>query len=111
MAPPHLTTGSVFPGEPVRKVGRTTGRTDGKVTGVKVQAGPISYEGLGPCWFKEVIEIEGSVGQDFCDTGDSGSVVIDSSDHVIGLLFATNHKQSYCCPIESALRALDVAML
>jgi hypothetical protein len=75
------------PDETVEKVGRTTGRTVGRVTAVEVDAVAVGY-GEAVYRFDDQIEIEGRPGA-FSVGGDSGSVIWRSRDRApIGLLFA-----------------------
>ena len=90
----------------VRKSGRTTGVTAGKVVdeNADVQIGGYP-EGVRE--FRNQILIENGV---VSSRGDSGSVWIDSSNRVIGLNFAgsDDDKQAIANPISSVLAALDI---
>jgi len=58
----------------------------------------------GLCWFRRSLTIEGIDGTQFSDKGDSGSaIVLEATNHVVGLLYAGNGKQTYACPIQSVL--------
>jgi len=91
----------------VHKVGRTTGLTYGEVKQVGVVVGPVGY-GIGGCWFRQSIIIEGVNGTTFSDHGDSGSAIVrDSDGMVLGLLYAGNGTQTYACPIGSVMSRLN----
>jgi S1-C subfamily serine protease len=96
-------------GDKVFKVGRTTGLTHGTVTAVHSVVGPIDYD-PGPCWFKDQIEIVGDDGILFSDHGDSGSAIVSTTGEVVGLLYAGNGTQTYACPIQAVLAALNCAL-
>ncbi|WP_257152064.1 S1 family peptidase [Bacillus wiedmannii] len=76
-------------GTVVRKQGRTTELTYGTVTGlgrtVSIDYGP----GIGVVTLKNQITIEPDTTKNprFSDSGDSGSVIVDEQNRVIGLLF------------------------
>jgi hypothetical protein len=91
------------------KVGRTTGLTHGSITAVGVVTGPIPYD-PGPCWFQGQFEIEGENGTLFSDHGDSGSAIVSTTGEVIGLLYAGNGTQTYACPIQAVLTALNCTL-
>jgi len=79
-------TGTATLGEPVFKVGRTTGLTRGHVDRVNVLYS-VPYE-HGDCWFEDLFSVVTSDGSDFADGGDSGSAVLRPDGTVLGLLFA-----------------------
>lgn len=97
-------------GMTVFKVGRTTGLTRGTITAVATVVGPIGYD-PGPCWFRGQIEVVGDGGGLFSDHGDSGSAIVGTTGEVVGLLYAGNGTQSYACPIETVLTALNCTLL
>jgi len=83
----------------VKKAGRTTGFTEGRVTGIHAQHGPIGYNAVNPntgqlisaeAFFSDVFVIEGTdPGRPFSWFGDSGSVIRAQDDgRGVGLLFA-----------------------
>ena len=90
----------------VRKSGRTSGLTEGYVTflGAYVQ---VSYGSLGTLYFDDQIGIE-SANPPFSQPGDSGSVIIDDSDKVVGLLFAGSHTFTLANPIQTVFKRLDL---
>lgn len=109
--------GSVYrlpPKARVRKAGRTTGQTTGRVTAFDVDNVRVGYD-MGVIRFDEQIEIEGTGKSAFSDSGDSGSMIVDDREQAIGLLFAggttggSNGKGlTYANPIGTVLDALDV---
>jgi hypothetical protein len=106
VAPPTGTAVAAI-GDDVYKVGRTTGLTFGVVTSVSAVVGPILYA-PGLCWFQHSIAIEGKNGTMFSDHGDSGSAIIkQSTGQVIGLLYAGNGTDTFACPINDVLQALN----
>jgi hypothetical protein len=110
LSPPyHDQQAYLFGDEPVFKIGRSSGFTEGIARGIKGIMGPIPYDGVGECWFEDVIEIESVDDEPFCVDGDSGAVVFDGSGRSVGLLFATNGKQAYCCSIQSVVGELNVS--
>jgi hypothetical protein len=102
--------------EPVRKIGRTTAITDGRVTAVEVDQVPIGYE-IGTLVFDDQIEIEG-VDAPFSAGGDSGSLIYEPGSHGgVGLLFAGSetggpggHGLTYANPLPAVLEALGATL-
>lgn len=102
-------------GDVVYKVGRTTGRTVGKVTALAI---PLIIQG--GTTVHNNIEIQGTAMQTadncggalrFSDEGDSGSAVIDSNRKLVGLLHGGdpgNPVMSHACHIQPVLDALGV---
>lgn len=98
-------------GDKVHKVGRTTGLQFGEVKQVGVVVGPVGY-GIGECWFRQSIVVEGVAGTTFSDHGDSGSAIVRTSDGmVVGLLYAGNGSQTYACPINAVLSAFSCRLV
>jgi hypothetical protein len=94
----------------VRKRGRTTGLTYGKVTSVDASV-TIDYgDGLGSHTLKNQIRVEPDTSKSaqFSDHGDSGSVVVDANNKVVGLLFGGSSAATYANPIQSVLEELNV---
>lgn len=94
----------------VRKRGRTTGLTFGKVDSIDASV-TINYgDGLGNHTLKNQIRIVPDTAQSaqFSDHGDSGSVVVDGADKVIGLLFGGSSVATYANPIQFVLDELNV---
>ncbi len=104
-------------GASVRKVGRTTGVTLGKVTAIEMDNLVIGYD-LGDLRFDQQIEIEGSGTETFSAGGDSGSLIVDDEGRAVALLFAggdqggSNGKGlTYANPLRPVLDALKVDLL
>ncbi len=74
-------------GDRVRKVGRTTGVTEGVVTAIEVDRLVVDFE-IGLLRFDGQIEIEGTGSEAFSAGGDSGSLIVDEHGFACGLLFA-----------------------
>jgi hypothetical protein len=100
-------------GMAVRKRGRTTGLTYGTVTSVD-QSVSINYgDGLGTHTLKNQIrlEVDTAHGAVMSDHGDSGSVVVDADNNIVGLLYGgvdPGHTVSFANPIQSVLDELNV---
>jgi hypothetical protein len=94
----------------VRKRGRTTGLTYGKVNSIDASVSIPYGDGLGTHTLKNQIRIEPDTAQSaqFSDHGDSGSVVVDGNNNVIGLLFGGSPSATYANPIQYVLDELDV---
>jgi hypothetical protein len=104
-------------GEVVRKIGRTTGVTRGRVTAIEMDNVLINYD-LGTLRFDQQIEIEGADNTAFSAGGDSGALVIDESGRAVALLFAggdqggTNGQGlTYANPLRPVLEALKVELM
>jgi hypothetical protein len=76
-------------GEPVRKFGRTTGYTEGRIISTMVDIW-IQYDRTGQAaFFQNQVLVEPSARfAKFVAKGDSGSLVVDEKQHAIGLIFA-----------------------
>ena len=103
-------------GDPVSKVGRTTGIRRGRVTAVELDGVTVTYD-LGVVTFDNQVEIEGAGAQAFSDAGDSGSLIVDEEGYAAALLFAggdhggSNGKGlTYGNPIHAVLSALKVEL-
>lgn len=99
----------------VRKLGRTTVKTDGRVTAFELDDVVVQFN-TGLLRFDNLVEIEGA-GDDtpFSLKGDSGSLIVDADRRAVGLLFAggdqggTNGKGlTYANPLRTVLDALKV---
>jgi hypothetical protein len=104
-------------GAVVRKVGRTTGETSGRVTAFELDNVVVAYD-IGNLRFDDQIEIEGAGIDAFSDGGDSGSLIVDEALNAIALLFAggdsggTNGMGlTYGNPIHAVLDSLGVDLL
>jgi hypothetical protein len=101
----------------VSKVGRTSGRTFGRVTAFAMDNVDVDYS-FGPLRFNGQIEIEPLDTTPFSRPGDSGSLVFTHDLHPLGLTFACSAAGgrlgcglTYANPIGSVLRALGVTLL
>lgn len=94
----------------VRKRGRTTGLTYGKVNSIDASVSIPYGDGLGTHTLKNQIRItpDTSKSTQFSDHGDSGSVVVDDNNNVIALLFGGSSAATYANPIQFALDELNV---
>jgi hypothetical protein len=79
----------IEPGEAVRKFGRTTGYTEGSVISVHLDIW-IRYDRTGKsAFFHDQILLEPAAKfAPFVSKGDSGSLVVDSGQRAVGLIFA-----------------------
>jgi hypothetical protein len=100
----------------VRKLGRTTGATSGRVTAFELDDVVIGYD-LGDLRFNGQIEIAGSRAP-FSRGGDSGSLILTPDLEAFGLLFAGSdtggpggHGLTYANPIGQVLSELKVRVL
>lgn len=102
----------------VEKLGRTTGRTRGRITAFEIDNLMVSYD-MGLLRFDNQIEVE-TVGSDpFSLGGDSGSLVYAAESALaFGLLFAGSDQGgadglglTYLNPLSAVLSALDVRLL
>ncbi len=91
----------------VRKSGRTTGVTQGRVTILRAYI-QVNYGSLGMLTFDDQIIIEPGA---FSRGGDSGSLIVDDSNRAIGLLFAGSELYTLASPIEYVYDRLRVAVI
>ena len=89
-------------GSVVKKFGRTTGLTYGKVEAVDAS---IEVEGFGTCPFTDQIIIQ----QPFVLGGDSGSLLVDEANRAVGLVFAASDKVAIANRITNVVDAFNVA--
>lgn len=112
----------------VKKVGRTTGLTFGKIESLIVGAFPLDYDiptfhsaiesvrFRGRVYYEPVYLIRGSQGV-FSDRGDSGALVVtddgDGNEKALGLIFAgdASDNLSYMLPIGPILEHLNVTLV
>ena len=88
----------------VKKYGRTTGLTTGVVTGVSVTVRVQYTDGVAT--FVDQLQIRGDKGA-FSKAGDSGSLIVRSSDNrPVGLLFAGGQTSTFANTIQNALSAV-----
>jgi hypothetical protein len=86
----YVRTNELELGEAVRKFGRTTGYTEGRVASICLDIW-IRYDRTGQsAFFQDQILLEPSRPQceTFVSKGDSGSLVVDAEQNAIGLIFA-----------------------
>jgi hypothetical protein len=97
----------------VHKVGRTTSKTQGRVTAFELDNLFVRYD-MGELEFSGQVEVEGE-GEPFGLGGDSGSLIVDESRRAAALLFAVapaiGDGVAYGSPIDAVLRALNVRFL
>ena len=94
-------TGPLELGQKVRKCGRTTGLTAGRVRRVAITA-RIHY-GCGVLVFSGLAETAG-----MSAPGDSGSLLVDDVNRAVGLLFAGSPVLTLFCPIEAVVKGLEL---
>lgn len=85
----------------VKKSGRTTGLTYGRVRAVHTVV-DVDYDGR-ILKFKDQIMVTA-----FDKGGDSGSLVLDEHKHAVGLLFAGSSAFTFLNPIDAVLESLDI---
>src|SRR2546428_594819 len=85
----------------VRKSGRTSGITEGRVTALDATV-EVDYGGQTAVFREQVVSDLLSKG------GDSGSLVVDESGHAVGLLFAGGATTTLINPIAAIAHFLDV---
>jgi hypothetical protein len=102
-------------GMEVDKLGRTTGKTHGRVTVFELDNLIVRF-GIGDLEFHGQVEIEGD-GAPFADGGDSGSLIVDGSRRAVALLFAVSQiggsagqGVTYANPFDVVLRELKVGL-
>ena len=102
----------------VVKVGRTTGRTEGRVTAFEVDGVTVEFS-TGVLRFDDQVEVEGGPGGPFSQGGDSGSLIVAPAERrAVGLLFAGSDQGgpggfgvTYANPVGTVLERLGVAGL
>lgn len=101
----------------VAKVGRTTGKTRGRITAFELDNLVVSYD-IGNLRFDNQIEIEGSGDRSFSDGGDSGSVIVNPDGKAVALLFAGSEEGgrngkglTYATPLHAVLSTLGVTLV
>jgi hypothetical protein len=99
-------------GMPVRKRGRTTGLTYGSVDGLNASVNVDYGDGLGVHLLTNQVSIHADTTRNamFSDHGDSGSVIVDDTGHVVALLFAGAGANTMANPIAAVLSELNVSM-
>ncbi len=101
----------------VVKLGRTTGRTFGRITAFDVDNFPVDYS-FGRVLYDGLVEMESVSTEPFARSGDSGSLIFNAERQPVGLLFACsvrggahNCGMAYASPIDTVLEALGVTFL
>lgn len=106
---PSLPPAVVAKSAAVRKIGRSTGLTLGRVTAIEVGGIHVDYQ-TGPALFEDQIEVTG-LDAAFAAHGDSGSLVVDDKGAAVGLLFAVSETGvAYVNPIGPVLDLLKVQL-
>ncbi len=107
---------SLLPGTDVKKVGRTTGVTHGRVSAIEVDKVVIDYD-MGSLSFDNRIEIESVGNSAFSAGGDSGSLILDEEILGCALLFAGSERGgpndrglTYANPIATVLKRLAIEL-
>jgi hypothetical protein len=91
-------------GTEVKKSGRTTGYTEGRI----VQIDVTSQVAYGPA----LATFHGQwMASSMSAAGDSGSAVLDMENYIVGLLFAGSDGATLINPINLVLQALDVEIV
>ena len=107
-------TATATVGQAVRKRGRTTSLTHGSVTATDYTTSVDYGDGIGVVTLQNQIRIVNDAAQSaqFGIKGDSGSVVVNPSNEVVGLYFAGNSTGTVgvANPITAVLTALNVSM-
>ncbi len=88
-------------GTRVKKSGRTTGLTRGKVTGLDATV-EVDYGGKTAVFRGQIVSDILSRG------GDSGSLIVDEANRAVGLLFAGGSDTTILNPIDAVLAALSL---
>jgi hypothetical protein len=106
----------LLPGTDVKKVGRTTGVTHGRVSAIEVDKVVIDYD-MGSLSFDNQIEIESAGNSAFSAGGDSGSLILDEENLGCALLFAGSERGgpndrglTYANPIAIVLKRLAIEL-
>ncbi|AFV13019.1 hypothetical protein Tph_c28540 [Thermacetogenium phaeum DSM 12270] len=94
------------PGMAVKKSGRTTGVTEGKITAVHVTLNVTMGRNTDVVRFQEQVMAELK-----SQAGDSGSLVLDRENRAVGLLFAGSSEYTVFNPIENVLNKLEVDLV
>ncbi len=108
--------GQIRDGIAVRKLGRTTGLTHGRISAFELDNVVVAYD-LGNLQFDDQIEIESTSAGLFSDGGDSGSLIVTADKEGIALLFAgtdqggsNGHGLTYANPLDTVLKTLGVTL-
>ncbi|SEP82374.1 hypothetical protein SAMN05216188_101600 [Lentzea xinjiangensis] len=96
-------------GSTVRKRGRTTGLTYGVVASTDATVRLDFGDGIGVRTLRDQIRVHSA--EHFGDHGDSGAVLVDADNRVVGLYVAGSGSTGFANPIGPVLRQLDVELL
>ena len=104
--------------ERVEKIGRTTGRTKGRISAFELDNVVVAYD-MGNIKFDDQLEIESSTSNSFSQGGDSGSLIFTAEEHLaLGLLFAGSDQGgrngtglTYANPFPTVLSKLKAELL
>lgn len=99
--------GKAHVGQRVRKRGRTTALTEGVVASTDAAIRLDFGVGLGVRTLRDQIRVEGA----FADHGDSGAVLLDDDNRVVGLYCGGSRHRGFANPIAAVLDQLDVDLL
>ena len=91
-------------GMKVKKTGRTTEFTTGKILYTNASL-MIAYEGGYALFVNQIITNAMS------ESGDSGSILLNNSNKAVGLLFAGSNSYSIFNPISAVLKTLNIKLL
>ena len=91
-------------GTSVRKIGRTTDYTQGRITQINVTTS-VDYNGRTATFVNQLMATGMSAG------GDSGSAVLDDNGNIIGLLYAGSGRSTLINPIQTVLDLLNVEIV
>ena len=91
-------------GMKVKKTGRTTEFTTGKILYTNASL-MIAYEGGSALFVNQIITNAMS------ESGDSGSILLNNSNKAVGLLFAGSNSYSIFNPISAVLKTLNIKLL
>ena len=91
-------------GTAVKKSGRTTGTTEGRIIQIDVTC-EVSYGPARARFYGQLMATGMS------QPGDSGAAVLDMENHVVGLLFAGSDNATLITPIQAVLDALRVELV
>jgi hypothetical protein len=99
-------------GMAVRKRGRTTLLTYGSVDGLSLSVNIDYGDGIGVRTLTNQVSIAADTTHNplFSDHGDSGSVIVNDSGFVVGLLFAGAGASTVANPIAAVLSELNISM-
>lgn len=100
-------------GSLVRKRGRTTGLTEGVVASTDAAVSLDFGNGIGVRTLRDQIRVQGAPGGRFADHGDSGAVLMDEGNRIVGLYCAGNAAGTlgFANPVHQVLDQLDVDVL